>query len=338
MSLPSKSKALFLNRQREHVLTYLREGLADAPIDFLTLPDDERETLMAILPEVDVLIGWRSDREMLQAASKLKLYINPGTGVQQHIATFRALRDSRPIPLANGHGNSYAVAQHTVALLMSLASKVIPHHQAMVSTSERVDDPRTTYLRYKTIGFLGYGAINKRVHQFLSGFDVEFAAYRRSWARDSGPFPTPLHPFAEGQLDRFFQCCDVVINSLPDTRGTHGLVGREKLHHLGKEGLFLNVGRGNTVVQEDLYRALKDGQIGGAGLDVWWGPVPRAEQVPNRPYAYPFHELENLVMSPHRAADAGGNLERWDEVIENLKRVVAGRTDFINQVDLDLEY
>ncbi len=53
---------------------------------------------------------------------------------------------------------------------------------------------------------------------------------------------------------------------------------------------------------------------------------------------FPFHDLDNIVMSPHRGADSGGDLNRWDEVVENIKRVNDGRDDYLNVVDLHLEY
>ena len=58
----------------------------------------------------------------------------------------------------------------------------------------------------------------------------------------------------------------------------------------------------------------------------------------NFPYHLPFHELPNIVLSPHRAASPFDDLRRWDEVVENLKRMAAGRTDLLNIVNLDREY
>lgn len=334
----SGTKVLFLRQLPEQVMGYLREGLEGRSVDFITLPDDRRETLLAFVADSDVLIGWRSDLDMLEASRRLKLFINPGTGIQQHVENFRALNASRPVPLANGHGNSYAVAQHTVALLLSLTNKVLPHHVGMQPGTERVSHQRTFYLRKKTIGFLGYGEINTKVHRFLSGFEVSFAAFRRNWNADGTPSPSELLRFSEGELLAFFEACDVVINSLPDTTFTQGLVGMPAFKALGEQGLFLNVGRGNTVVEADLFQALQDRVIAGAALDVWWKRVPGLEQVEGTPYNFPYHTLDNLVMSPHRAADAGGDLDRWDEVIVNLKRIADGRTDFVNLVNLDREY
>ncbi len=329
---------LFLNRLGPDLIAHLKRGLADAAIDVQIPPDDSREGLLSLVPDADVLIGWGSDPELLARASRLKLFINPGTGIAQHIENFRELRRSRHVVLANGHGNSYAVAQHTVALLLALSNKVIPYHRKMLE-HRPVDPPQSSvYLHGITIGLLGYGAINTKVHRFLSGFDVRFAAYRRDWSKDGPPSPTPIERYSGERLDDFFRVCDVVINSLPSTRFTRGMVTMRQFEHLGPGGLFVNVGRAATVVQEDMYRALKDRVIAGAALEVWWGRGTEPEQDRHDPYQFPFHELDNLVMSPHRAADSGGDLGRWDEVIENLKRVHAGRTDYLNVVDLDSEY
>jgi len=335
---PHVTQVLFLRRLSPAIMQYLREGLGSLPLEFHCAPEDDREALLAMLPEVEVLVGWRSDVELLQAAKKLKVFINPGTGIQQHVEAFRSLRGSRELTLVNGHGNSYAVAQHSVAMLLSLASKLIPHHEGMCINQGWVEGQRSVYLRRKRVGLLGYGEINRKVHRFLSGFDLSFAAYRRDWSQGPGSEIGDLKAFSSGELQDFFSDCDVVINSLPDTSFTQGMVGMKELQALGPEGLFVNVGRGNTVIQEDLYQALRDRVIAGAALDVWWASETHGEEENPRPYAFPFHELDNLILSPHRAADAGGNLDRWDEVIENLKRIQQGRMDLLNVVDLDLEY
>jgi len=335
--MEKNTTALFINQHGADLIEYMERGVEGLPIRILTPPDGERDSLLAMAPDADVLIGWGSDMELLEAAGKMRLFINPGTGVIQHIQNFRALRETRDVVLINGHGNSYAVAQHTVAVLLSLANKVIPHHQRMVDKTPANDHHRTVYFKDITIGFLGYGAINKKVHRFLSGFDVDFTACRRSWDDDPGPFATSVEKFTTEQLSEFFEKSDVVINALPDTTFTKGMVTTKELALLGENGLFVNVGRGSTVVEEDIYKALKERVIAGAAIEVWWARRTDASGRSD-PYGNPFHELDNLVMSPHRGADSGDDLARWDEVIENLKRVHAGRTDYLNVVDIELEY
>jgi phosphoglycerate dehydrogenase-like enzyme len=341
MNGDSRTTALFINRHGDRLIEYIERGLEGIGARVLIPPDGERESLLAMVPAADILIGWGSDMELLKSATNMKLFINPGTGISQHLDNFRELRKTRSVVLANGHGNSYSVAQHTVALTMALANQVIPYHRRMVDGRRRADGPSTTYLSDITVGFLGYGAINKKVHRFLSGFDLGFAACRYSWDKDPGPFATELSRYAPGQIADFFKESDVVITALPTTAATKGIVTLSELTLLGERGLFVNVGRASAVVQKDMFNALKEGIVAGAALEVWWGfrkTGDEAETDRQDPYQFPFHELDNVVMSPHRGADSGGDLRRWDEVIENIKRMHSGRDDFLNVVDIDLEY
>jgi phosphoglycerate dehydrogenase-like enzyme len=334
----SETRVLFLNPHGEELIEYLKRGLGDRDIKLVTPPDQKKESLLPLLPHADALIGWGSDEEAMSLATKATLFINPGTGISQHIELFRKLQKTRSITLVNGHGNSYSVAQHTLALLLTLTNKVVSHHLKMRELSSPPGNARTEYLKNKTVGFLGYGAINTKVHRFMSGFDLQFSAYRKDWASTEATTPTAITEYSGDQLKTFFEDSDIVINSLPTTQQTRNLITLRELKLLGEKGLFLNVGRAATVVQEDLYIALRDQLIGGAALDVWWGKGSKPESDRHDPYQFPFHELNNLVMSPHRAADSGGDLDRWNEVIENLIRLHDGSGDFINRVDIDQEY
>lgn len=341
MSDRGQTVALFLNVVDDRLMEYVQRGVRGEGVRVLRPPDPERASLMAMVPEADVLIGWGSDPELLAAAARARLFINPGAGISQHIANFRGLERGRRLVLANGHGNAYAVAQHTVALTLALANKVVPYHQRMVDGVGRGGGARTLYFSGITVGLLGYGAINRHVHRFLRGFDVRFAACRYAWGEDRDPLATEVARYSRGDLEGFFTASDVVIMALPTTAATRGLVTRTELRLLGEQGLLVNVGRAASLVQEDVFAALVDREIAGAAFDVWWGrDRDRSGPEPCRrdPYALPFHTLSNVVMSPHRGADSGGDMKRWDEVIENIRRVRAGRTDFLNVVDLAREY
>ena len=129
------------------------------------------------------------------------------------------------------------------------------------------------------------------------------------------------------------------LQPVPLTPQTEGLIGGEELASLGSEGLLVNVSRGKVVDEESLYLALRDGVIAGAALDVWYEYSPEEDENGKKyPTNFPFHELDNVVMSPHRAASPFSDLGRWDEVIENIHRCATGQTDFLNIVDLERGY
>ncbi len=337
----AKTKVLFIWDVPERLADYLNSGLDDLEDLILVYPDrHDKEEYLRLVEDADVIVGWRPSKELFEAAEKLKLHINPGAGVQHLLPKFRDLYREKNVTLVNGHGNSYFTAQHAVALLLALTNKVVRHHNGMVSGLWRTAnaEARSIPLRNRRVGLLGYGAVNSRTHRFLSGFDVEFSVLRRSWIEDDR-LPTEVTKFVPSELHEFLRHIDTLIIAVPLTEETEGLIGEKELNLLGENGLLVNMGRGGIVVQESLYRALLERKIRGAAIDVWYDYNPEPDEEGRLfPYEYPFHELDNVVLSPHRGASPMDDLKRWDEVVENIRRVHEGRPDLINVVGIDRGY
>jgi len=342
MARVRQTTVLLIWQAPDRLREYLAAGLKQQPLVKLVYPPDvEEETLIGLAPDADIIIGWRPTKELLDAATRLKLFINPGAGVQHLIELFRELTKTRQVTLVNGHGNSYSTAQHAVALLLALLNKVVPHHNWMVQGQWRKGDKDAASipLRDRKVGLLGYGAVNSKVHRFLSSFDVEFHALRNDWSKLTEAPPTPLVRYVPTQLDEFLRAIDILIVSLPLTPKTNGLIGKREFELLGPDGLFVNIGRGAVVDEESLYNALREKTIAGAALDVWYNYTPTADEGGrSSPYNCRFHELDNVVLSPHRAASPFSDLSRWDEVIENISRFADDEEEFLNAVDLDAGY
>ena len=177
-------QVLFIWDVPERLREYIKEGLSDTKGIELVFPSlISEEVLLELSSNAEIMIGWRPSEGLLENAPKLKLFINPGAGILHHIERFRELNKTRKVTLVNGHGNSYFTAQHAVALLLTLMNNVIRHHTWMVNGRWRTGDKeaKSIPLRRRKIGLLGYGAINSKVHKFLSGFNVEFSILKRTW-------------------------------------------------------------------------------------------------------------------------------------------------------------
>lgn len=297
----------------------------------------------------DAVIGWRADKELLMSAGKLRLFINPGTGIKHHIETFRELNKVRKVKLVNGHGHSYATAQHAIAMLLALTNRVVMHHNWMQSGVWRTSDDKDVFsasvlLKNRRIGLLGYGAINSKVHRFLSGFSNSFNICKRRLspltpAKQTDASGNPVCLYSYEDLHEFLKNSDILIIAVPHTEKTENMIGARELRQLGKNSLLVNVARGKIVNEKALYNALEKNLIGGAAIDVWYNYSPAKDSKGREyPFSHKFHKLSNIVMSPHRAASPFDDLERWDEVIENLNRLADGKRNFINEVDLTAEY
>jgi phosphoglycerate dehydrogenase-like enzyme len=129
-----------------------------------------------------------------------------------------------------------------------------------------------------------------------------------------------------------------MIIAIPHTTLTDKMISKKELELLGKEGLLINVARGDIIDEEALYSALKEKKITGAAIDVWFDNAPKEKDGKKYPFHFPFNELDNIVFSPHRGYSPFSDLLRWDEIVENLSRIAKGKSDLINIVNLEHEY
>ena len=334
---------LFIWKVPDRLKQYLYIHLDKIPNLNLVFPEDlSKKNLEKLAIKADVIIGWRPWKNLLEHANKLKLYINPGTGIQHLISLFKDLKkENENIILVNGHGNSKFVAQHIVGILIALMNKIIPHHNWMKEGKWRTSDEqgKSTSLWGKKVGLVGYGAINQKVHQILTGFQCSFSILRKSWKNSREISITPVEKYDPNQILDFMEKIDICIVAVPQTTETIDLIGKKELEMLGKQGYLVNVARGKVINEKDLFECLQKKIISGAAIDVWYNYHPKEDKDGNKyPYSYPFHTLDNIVLSPHRAASPFDDLKRWNEVIENLKKIAHNQTDFLNIVDLKAEY
>ncbi len=337
-----ETRVLFIYRTETKIREYIEEKLVAYPEVRLVFPSDyEPDTLMKLAPDIDIMIGWKPTIDLLKSAKQLVLFMGPGAGAQHLVELFRKLNQTRSICLCNNHGNSYAVAQHTVAMLLTLTNKIISHHNRMAAGEWQVNDDTicSDILRDRKIGFLGYGAINRNVHRFLAGFDLRFAAVKRDWRVSYQTPPTPIEKYELKNLSDFLTAIDILIIAVPLTSKTKGLIGGKELELLGPDGLLVNVARGAVIDEKSLYNSLSRKTIAGAAIDVWYEYRPEPDSEGRKyPTKFPFHRLNNILLSPHRAASPFDTPEHWDDIIENIIRFAKGGSDFLNVMSLEHEY
>jgi phosphoglycerate dehydrogenase-like enzyme len=193
-------------------------------------------------------------------------------------------------------------------------------------------------LNGKTALVLGFGAIGRWVGRACWGLGMHVWGVRRSPGTPDG-LDYAAQVFTVGALPNLLPQTDVLLVTLPGTPQTAGMIGEAELRSMPPGGLVVNVGRGIVIDQAALYRALKEGHLAGAGLDVWYN-YPSGEEAHRHtfPSDFPFHELENVVMSPHRGgATRDGEPIRMRALAELLNAAERGQA-VPNRVDLALGY
>src|SRR5712691_5166521 len=175
----------------------------------------------------------------------------------------------------------------------------------------------------KTIGIVGYGRIGREVAKRAASFGCNIIAANRSAVADRG-HASEIYPLTE--LDRMLPQCDALLIAAGLGPETKGLIDARRLSLMKPTALLINIGRAAIVDEEALYEALSGDRLGGAALDVWWHHWS-PEHPERRPSRFPFHELSNVLMTPHCSGFTEGTADRrWGELAGNLDRFVRGES------------
>jgi len=319
---------------RQRLAERIRERLPEE-IEIVTPPVGDDEKLVSLAADVDVIVSTWLSPEAASAATNLRLLQKTGAGVDD--MPFDALGPD--VWVANTSGaNPVPLAEGAVALVMALAKRVVQRHMGF---REGRRGPRGVELRGKRAGIIGIGSIGAEVARRLKAFEMEILAVRRH------PDPELKESLGleflggRGDLDRVMKESDFVVVTAPLTPETRGMIGEKEIRLMKPTAFIVNVARAAIIQEEPLYRALEEGRIAGAALDVWWKPHwwdPAWNPEGMDASRFPFWELPNVICTPHNIGSTDSQSDAALEImVENILRIRDGRPP-INQVDKRLRY
>jgi len=221
------------------------------------------------------------------------------------------------------------IGEHAVAMMMSLARGLVPYAKVMPSGAWKrglAQNGGTRTLAGKTALVVGLGGIGTAVARRAHGLRMHVIATRNS--SRSGPDFVDYVGLSDELLELAARA-DVVINALPLTPKTTKLFDRAFFDAVKPGALFINVGRGRSVVTDELVAALTDGRIAGAGLDVT-DPEPL-------PADHALWQMNNVIITPHVASAGGERVRHGVLAEENVRRFIAG-DKLLNVVDPEKGY
>jgi len=221
-----------------------------------------------------------------------------------------------------------SVAEHTLMLLLA-GVRQLPAHLAARSWRSRDElAPRIGTLRGATVAVVGAGGIGRELIGMLAPLGARVIAVNRSGAPIDQPGVVDTIP--AHRLSEIWSRIDHVVVAAPATTETRHLVGKAELAQLRPTSWVINIARGSLVDTDALVQALRDGTIGGAGLDVT-DPEPL-------PDGHPLWELPNAMVTPHDSNPAQlRGIAFADHVTENVARFVQGR-ELLARIDVAAGY
>jgi phosphoglycerate dehydrogenase-like enzyme len=235
-------------------------------------------------------------------------------------------------PVCNTFEHEIGISEYVLAAMLhwtvDLAGRDARFRAGSWADSPRLSAPFRPELAGKTVGCIGYGHIGQAVAVRAQAFSMRVMALVSR--------PRPLEPAPDwlggpDQLDHLLEASDFVLIACPLTATTQGLIGKAELARMRKDAVLINVARGPIVDEDALFAALRERAIGGAVLDTWYR-YPSGGDASVRPSRHPFHQLDNVVMTPHCSGWTEGLMtRRFTVIIDNLERLATGQP-LLNQV------
>lgn len=271
------------------------------------------------IASAEILVGVKLDTSVPKP-ERLRLYHAPAAGTDG----IDRSRLPPSVPLCNAYGHEYAIAEYVIAAVLNRFIPLAAADHDLRKGEWTYWPSRPNTLRREmgdsTMGLLGFGHIGQAIAARAKAFGMRVTVANRS------PVSSPLvdQTFGLDQLPAFMASADTIVASLPLLPDTRGVVGKEAFAAMRPDAVVINVGRGPVIDQTALYEALKQRRIGGAVIDTWYA-YPADATSTTLPGRLPFHELDNIVMTPHMSAWTNGTIRRRQQTMaENIGRLERG--------------
>ncbi|MCG9478881.1 MAG: hydroxyacid dehydrogenase [Actinomycetia bacterium] len=283
-------KVLLGQNIHEQAINLLKENGLKIEIS----PSPEDEVVREHIADADAIIvrtATKLSRETIQTAQKLKVIGRTGAGVDN--VDIKAASDNN-IPVCNApEANTSTVAEHAVCFMLTLAKDLKSMDAAVRAGNWKIRYNYTPVdISEKTLGLVGFGKIGRTTARMcVQAFGMDIITYDPFLGSD---VDVDFSYDMVDTLDELFSKADFVSLHIPYTRENHHIVGKKLIEKMKKSAFLINTSRGGLVDESALARALSDGTIAGAALDVFEDEPPEEDN--------PVLASDKVILSPHSAA------------------------------------
>ncbi len=307
--MPPAFKVALIDKIREQIPDWVPAELERAGITFVCDNCRDRAELLALAGDADMLWVYGGSRlatgDNLRLLTGCRAALRSGSGVDQ--IDVDTATELGMVVVNIPHANDDAVSDHTIALIFAVGRGLLEQDRAMREQGwdRRIELAPPWKLRGKTVGLVGFGLIARYLVRKLSGYELTFLIH--------DPFVDDDTIDSLGverrDLDELLATSDIVSLHTPLTAATRHLIGERELGLMKRGSILINTSRGPVVEQGALVRALQQGHLYGAGLDVFdVEPIPTDD---------PLLGLDNVIVSPHTAAISDVSVElTWQLSVE----------------------
>jgi D-3-phosphoglycerate dehydrogenase len=280
--------------------------------DIRSVDGTDRPALLGALAGADAVLirsATRMDAEAIAAGTGLKVIARAGVGLDN--VDIKAATEAGVMVVNAPTSNIVSAAELTIGHILSLARHIPTAHASLAAGEWKRSKYTGTELFEKTLGIIGLGRIGALITARMQAFGMEVVAY--------DPYVTAARAQQLGvrlvTLDELLAESDFITIHMPKTPETTGMIAGPQLRAMKKTAYIVNVARGGLIDEAALAQALRDGEIAGAGIDVFSSEPPTDDLLTSAP---------NIVVTPHLGASTDEAQEKAGVSVARSVRLALG--------------
>jgi D-3-phosphoglycerate dehydrogenase len=298
----------------DDVHTLLIDGLRAEGYEVDYMPESDQRQILEMIHLYDGLVvrtKMHIDKSVLLKATQLKFIGRAGAGLDNIDTDYC---DAHGIQYFNaGEANADAVGEHTLAMLLSLCTRLQKADKEVRSLKWDREGNRGWELKGKTIGIIGYGNTGRAVARKLAGFEVNVIAYDKYLQQLPDSYAT------QTDMATLQQQADIITLHVPLNAETRHMINKEWIAGCEKNIVLLNLSRGKVANVADVVNGLKEGKITACGLDVLENEkLDTLDATQKVSFGY-LRSADNVVLSPHVG---GWTMESYEKISNVLLRKI----------------
>ena len=313
---------------------YVGKKLADFKVHYFSKPLSQEN--ISLVKDVDIISGFVDspiNKEILDGLPQLKMIAARSTGFD-HI-DLRECKKRKIIVCNVPHYGENTVAEHAFALMLDLSRKIYDSIEKVKKEGFSIEGLTGFDLKGKTLGIVGMGHIGQHVARIANGFEMNVLGYDKfkdkSMQKSLG--------FTYVSLPELLKHSDIISLHMPYNEKTHHLLNHENMRLIKKGAYLINTARGGIVETNALAKALADGTLAGAGLDVleeeqsikeekelMSKEFGKSQNIKTMLQNHVLMEQNNVIITPHNAFNSKEALIRiLETTVENIEAFAKGK-------------
>lgn len=306
-----KHKVLIIDLMHESIL----QQLAELGIEADYQPQIQRASILEMIENyIGMIVRSKTqiDAELLAKGKQLKFIGRAGSGTD--LIDMEAVNQKNIAVLNAPEGNRDAVAEHTVGMLLMLMRNLHLADQQVRKEIWDREGNRGFEIKGKTVGIIGYGNVGQQTAKRLNAFECKILAY------DIRKTDFGKENIFESSMEQIFEEADILTLHIPLTKQSFQMVDWIYLQKFKKDIILINTARGEIIQTEDLKKALQEGKVRGACLDVLENEKLNTLNSSQKETFEFFKKSPNVILTPHIAGWTYESYQRINKVLtEKIK-------------------